>query len=242
MSDIVDIVIPVYQEAENIWCTLGQIEKKVSTAHRIYLVYDFAEDNTLPVVREFVRQRGAKNIFLIKNRYGDGVLNAIKTGFDSASEDAVVVVMADGSDDLSIVDAMFDRIKQGYDIVCGSRYVRGGGQIGGPRLKKFLSRAAGISLHILTGIPTHDISNSFKMYRKSLLRDVVLESNGGFEIGMEITVKAFLKGARISEIPCVWRERAAGKSRFKFSKWLPGYVRWYLYAIMGQLKNKLRGR
>ena len=234
------IVIPVYNEADNIVHTLRQIEAKVVTPHHIYIVYDFDEDNTIPVVKELVEEQKAENVFLVKNKYGRGVLNAIRTGFDSIKDGVILVVMADSSDDMSIVDAMFEKINQGYDIVCGSRYMRGGKQIGGPRFKKFLSRTAGISLRLITGLPTHDATNSFKMYRKSVLSNIEIESHGGFEIGMEIVVKAFLKGYKIAEIPSIWRDRAAGKSRFRFRRWLPGYIRWYLYAIAGRLKN-MRG-
>jgi glycosyltransferase involved in cell wall biosynthesis len=234
------IVIPVYNEADNIVHTLRQIEAKVVTPHHIYIVYDFDEDNTIPVVKKLVEEQKAENVFLVKNKYGRGVLNAIITGFDSIKDGAILVVMADSSDDMSIVDPMFEKINQGYDIVCGSRYMRGGSQVGGPRFKKFLSRTADISLHLITGIPTHDATNSFKMYRKSLLDAIKIESHGGFEIGMEITIKAFLKGYKIAEIPSIWRDRAAGKSRFKFRKWLPRYIWWYLYAIAGRLKN-MRG-
>jgi len=144
------------------------------------------------------------------------------------------VVMADYSDDLSVVNNMLDRIIQGYDIVCGSRYMKGGKQTGGPKFKGLLSRTAGLSLHLMTGIPTHDITNSFKMYRKSVLNDIKIESHGGFEIGMEIVVKSFLNGRNITEVPSTWTGRAAGKSRFRLMKWLPGYLRWYIYAIKGR--------
>lgn len=240
--DSLQIVIPVYNEAENILHTLGEIEDKVAVPHRIFIIYDFDEDDTLPVVKEFIREQKVENIFLVKNKYGGGVLNAIRTGFDSVEDGAILVVMADSSDDLSIVDAMFEKINQGYDIVCGSRYMRGGSQIGGPKFKKFLTRTAGISLHLITGLPTHDATNSFKMYRKGMLNNIKIESHGGFEIGMEIAIKAFLKGYKIAEIPSIWRDRATGKSRFRFRKWLPKYIRWYLYAITGRLRNILRSK
>jgi glycosyltransferase involved in cell wall biosynthesis len=231
------IAIPVYNEAGNIAQTLGQIETMVTVPHRILIIYDFDEDDTIPVVKGLISKRKAENIFLVKNKYGKGALNAIKTGFDSIEDGVILVVMADSSDDMSIVDAMFAKINQGYDVVCGSRYMRGGRQIGGPKFKKFLSRTADISLHLITGIPTHDTTNSFKMYRKSLLDAIKIESHGGFEIGMEIVIRAFLQGYKISEIPSIWRDRNAGKSRFKFRQWLPGYIRWYLYAIVGRFKK-----
>jgi len=237
--DSLQIVIPVYNEGENIAETLADIESKVTTPHSILLVYDFDEDSTIPVVNEIIREQNATNIFLIRNRNGKGVLNAIKTGFDSAKDGVVLLVMADLSDDLSIVDSMFEEINQGYDIVCGSRYMKGGKQVGGPRVKKLLTRTAGISLHLITRIPTHDITNSFKMYRKGVLNSIEIESSGGFEIGMEIVIKAFFKGYKITEVPSTWRDRTAGKSRFKLLKWLPAYIRWYLHAIREHFKNML---
>jgi glycosyltransferase involved in cell wall biosynthesis len=239
MFDSLQIIIPVYNEGENISRTLDQIESKISTPHNTLIVYDFDKDNTLPVVNQFIRERNAKNVTLVKNSYGKGVLNAIRTGFDSTKEGVVLVVMADSSDDLSVVDSMFEKINQGYDIVCGSRYMKGGEQVGGPIVKGLLSRIAGSSLHFITRIPTHDITNSFKMYRKSVLSDIKIESMGGFEIGMEILVKSFLKGNKIVEIPSTWQDRVAGKSKFKLLKWMPGYIRWYLYAIRGRCKYML---
>lgn len=235
--DVLDIIIPVYNEGENITGTLREIQEKVTTPHRILIIYDFEEDNTLPVVQKYVKDTGKDNIALIKNSYGRGVLKAIKTGFEVAEGEVLLVVMADASDDLSIVDDMFEKINQGYDVVCGSRYMKGGKQLGGPWFKKFLSQMAGRSLHLLTGIPTHDITNSFKMYRKSVLQSMVIESDGGFEIGMEIVVKAYLKGRRITEIPSIWRDRTAGESKFKIAKWLPKYIRWYLLALRGKFRR-----
>lgn len=235
---MLDIIIPVYNEEENIVATLMEIEGKVTTPHRILIIYDFDEDNTIPVAQEYVKETGKGNIDLIKNYYGKGVLSAIKTGFEVAEGKVLLVVMADTSDDLSIVDEMFRKINQGYDIVCGSRYMKGGKQIGGPWLKKTLSRMAGVSLRLFTGIPTHDVTNSFKMYRKSVLKDMQIESDGGFEIGMEIVVKAYLKGCKITEIPSIWRDRIAGESRFKIAKWLPKYIHWYLVALKGRLKKR----
>jgi glycosyltransferase involved in cell wall biosynthesis len=224
-----DIVIPVYNEGVNIGRTLLEIHEKIRTPHRVWIVYDFEEDDTLPVARRW-RERDP-TVHLAKNRYGQGVLNAIRTGFDLVEDGVILVVMADLSDDLAVVDTMFAKIQEGYDIVCGSRYMRGGRQIGGPRLKKLLSWGAGISLRYLTGIPTHDVTNSFKMYTTRVLRHVEIESRGGFEIGMEILVKAHANGYRIAEVPSIWCDRTAGESRFRLWKWLPNYLRWYWRAM-----------
>jgi len=228
--DYINIVMPVYNEKENIGNTINEINHKINSAHKIIIIYDFEEDNTLPPLKNLMMKQD--NIFLLKNKYGRGVLNAIKTGFESVSEGAVLVMMADLSDDLSIVDEMFARLNQGYDIVCGSRYMKGGKQIGGPVLKKSMSRLAGISLFFLAGLPTRDATNSFKMYGADVLQNIEIESGGGFELGMEIVIKAHQRGYKITEVPSIWRDREAGESNFKLWAWLPRYLHWYFYAII----------
>jgi dolichol-phosphate mannosyltransferase len=232
MHSSLSIIIPVYNEAEAIEATLTEIETKIKTPHEILIIYDFEEDSTLPVIRRYIESNS--KVRLVKNKYGKGVLTAIKSGFQEAARSVVLVVMADLSDDLGKADEMFQKINEGCDIVCGSRYMQGGKQIGGPWLKKVLSRTAGVSLHHLTRIPTHDVTNSFKMYTKRALKAVNIESTGGFELGMEITIKAYLKSMKITELPTGWRDRSTGKSNFKLWNWLPRYLHWYFFALRGR--------
>jgi glycosyltransferase involved in cell wall biosynthesis len=220
------IVIPVYNEAGNIKIAIGRIEEQVIVPHEISIVYDRDEDTTVPVVQK-IKDNYKNPVNLVKNKYGRGVLNAIKTGMEEAKTEFVIVTMADLSDPPEVMNAMLAKAKEGTDLVCGSRYMKGGKQIGGPFLKGLFSRIAGISLHWLTRIPTHDISNSFKMYRKSMLDTIEIESTGGFEIGMEITVKAYITGYRIAEVPTIWTDRTDGESNFKLWAWLPHYLHWY---------------
>lgn len=222
------IIIPVYNERDNIKRTLDAICSNITTGYRIYLVYDFDDDNTLPVIANLVTM--GWNIVLLKN-HDRGVVNALKLGLRLAEEEFVLVVMADMSDDLSIVDSMIQKMDEGYDVVCGSRYMNGGKQIGGPLIKRTLSRIAGVSLKYLAGLPTHDVTNSFKLYRKSRLDKISLDSEGGFEIGMEIVVKTYMDGGQIAEIPSTWIDRTCGESRFRILKWMPCYLKWYLLAI-----------
>ena len=117
--------------------------------------------------------------------------------------------------------------------MCVPLYV-GGGQLGGPLIKKLMSKFAGLSLHYLARLPVHDVTNSFKLYRKSFLNEVKIESTGGFELGLELVVKAFKSGKKITEVPTVWRDRTAGKSNFKLIEWLPKYLKWYFKAFGGK--------
>jgi len=225
-----NIVIPVFNEAENIKAAVEKIKSECVNKHSITVVYDMDEDTTVPVVRQI--QQEMDNLFLLKNKYGRGVLNAIKTGLEETTTEYAVVTMADLSDPPSVINDML-RIaeEQNADIVCGSRYMKGGKQIGGPVIKGLMSRAAGLTLHYMAGVPTRDATNSFKLYRTSFLRSEKIESAGGFELGIELVAKAHIHGYKISETPTVWTDRVAGESNFRLFKWLPGYLKWYFYAF-----------
>lgn len=226
----VDFVMPVYNEGANIGRALEEIDTHVNLKKRVIVVYDFDGDNTVPVVRELAPR--FPGVELCKNDLGRGVLNAVRAGIAAATAEVVIITMADLSDDVAIVPQMVELIRNGgYDIVCASRYMRGGRQIGGPRLKKLMSRVAGVSLYWLAGLPTHDATNAFRAYRRSVLLETPIESQGGFEYSLEITAKAYAAGRRITEIPSTWRDRSAGKSQFKLRAWLPHYLRWYFYAM-----------
>ncbi len=223
------IVIPVYNEADNFPSLLKEIQEHINTTYTIFVVYDFDEDTTVPVAKEF--QKKHRNIKLVKNTIGHGALNAIKSGFAVVPNGACLVVMADLSDDLAKVDQMYNLYLQGASVVCASRYMKGGKQIGGPLVKRILSRLAGTSLYYIRRVPTHDITNNFKLYDKLFLDQITIESKAGFEIAMEITAKAFKMGREIAEVPATWRDRTAGKSNFKLWQWLPFYLKWYFYAL-----------
>jgi hypothetical protein len=171
-----------------------------------------------------------------------GVLGALITGLRYPERGAVVVSMADLSDDHAQIDAMYALYRSGCGVVAASRYSKGGRQLGGPRLKRLLSRAAGLSLRWLGGIPTYDPTNNFKLYGKELIDAVEIESTGGFEVALELTVKARRLGFRIGEVGTTWTDRVAGKSNFKLMKWLPSYVRWYAAAIGWNLGRLLSVR
>jgi glycosyltransferase involved in cell wall biosynthesis len=227
---VLDVVVPVYNEGGAIEKLFGEIGEKVKVKTRIFVVYDFDGDSTVEVV-ERTAGKYPFSVELVKNGYGRGALNAIKTGLERSSGSAVLVMMADLSDDLSRVDEMYAMIEKGYDLVCGSRYMPGGRQIGGPLLKKTLSRIAGISLRCLSGIPTHDVTNSFKMYARRVIDNFKIESGGGFELGMELTIKAFIGGYKIGEVPATWRDRTEGTSNFKMWSWMPNYLYWYFFCL-----------
>jgi len=227
------IVIPAYNEGANFPALWAALRSQIRSEFTALVVYDFDEDDTIPVVKNII-SKGERNLQLVKNVIRGGVVGAILTGFQAVESGPVLVVMADLSDDLAQVDKMLALYRKGYQIVVGSRHMRGGRMEGGPWLKKNMSRTAGLTLHLFRGIPTRDATNAFKIYDAEMVRSLDLRSERGFELNLEITVKAFLSGYRITEIPVVWKDRVAGKSRFRLWKWLPHYLRWYFYAFRPQ--------
>jgi glycosyltransferase involved in cell wall biosynthesis len=224
------IVLPVYNEGEAVEPVLRALSAAVKTPHELVVVYDFDGDTTVPVVQ---RLAGViPGLRGLRNDLGRGVLNAMKAGIAGTSSPYVLISMADGSDEPSLVDHMVELAKGGADVVAASRYMRGGKQIGGPPLKRLLSRAAGLSLHWFARVPTHDPTNNFKLYSRRFLDSITIESAAGFELALELTVKATLERRRIAELPTIWRDRTAGQSNFKLRKWLPHYLHWYRVAFL----------
>jgi glycosyltransferase involved in cell wall biosynthesis len=226
---MLSLVVPVFNEADNIQPLLRDVERAVREPHEVLLVYDFPEDTTLPVVAAM--DPPCPSVRWVHNTLGRGVLNALKAGFKASCGDVVVVMMADRSDDPGAVGAMAQLVRGGADVVAGSRYARGGRQEGGPLLKRTLSRLAGLSLYYLAGLPLHDATNNFRAYSRRVIENIPIESAAGFAVALELTLKAHWRGWRLAEVPTTWRDRTAGQSRFRLWAWLPHYLHWYVRAL-----------
>ena len=229
------VVMPVYNEGEAVEPVLRAYSAAIRTPHELIVVYDFDEDTTVPVIERLAHDLPAVRGH--RNTIGRGVLNAMKSGIAAARGEHVLVSMADGSDEPHVVDAMVALARDGADVVSASRYMPGGRQVGGPLVKRLLSRVAGLTLHWFGGVATHDPTNNFKLYSRRFLDTVTIESSAGFELALELTVKATLAGRRVAEVPTTWRDRTAGQSNFKLRKWLPNYIHWYLAALRGRFRR-----
>ncbi|MBP9814103.1 glycosyltransferase [Candidatus Woesebacteria bacterium] len=228
-TPLISIILPVYYEQNNIIWTLSQIHTQVKYRHEILIIYDNDSDPTVKTVKTQTR---SNNIKIIKNSHGTGVLNAIKTGFENANGEVYVVMAADRTDSPKTINSMFVKILQGYDLVCPTRYSLGGKVIGKNSLKSILSRLAGTSTPFALGIPTSDLTYSFKMFRKTLLKKIPIQSKSGFEFSEEMTIKAHLYGFKIVEVPTIWRDRKYGVSKFKLIQWLPSYMYWFIWGFI----------
>lgn len=236
----VSVVIPVFNEGESVEGILKRISESIDFEHEIIVVYDHDDDTTIPTLLSLHEY---DNRFKpLKNTLGSGPAKAIRSGIGAAKSPVVVVTMADGCDDPDQIPQLTKLVERGVVIACASRYSKGGRQIGGPFLKSALSRLAGIVLYHFARVGTRDATNSYKAYSRAFVEEVAIESEQGFEIGLELVAKARRLRKPVAEIPTIWLDRAFGESHFKFGKWLPHYVKWFLYAFGIRLSTPQRRR
>ena len=239
----VSVVIPAHNEGDAIRPCLDRIFEAVHAPCEVAVVVDTPDDTTVPALADYARSQAALRTLV--NTYGRGPANAIRFGIDHACARVVVVTMADGSDDPEQIGLLTRLVERGVVVAAASRYAPGGQQVGGPLVKGLLSRAAGRSLYWFARVGTRDATNSFKAYDRDFVQRVGIDSRHGFEIGLELTVKAKRLGLPIAEIPTIWLDRDAGVSNFKVWAWVPKYLYWYRMAFgprigLDELRGKIR--
>ncbi|MFC7534502.1 glycosyltransferase family 2 protein [Actinoplanes sp. GCM10030250] len=232
----VSVVIPVYNEGEGVVRHLERILREVLLPAEILVVHDMPEDTTVPYAKEIALKD--PRVRTILNTYGRGPANAIRFGIDAARAPVAVVTMADGCDDPQQIDDLARLVDRGVVVAAASRYMPGGQQVGGPRFKRMASRWAGRTLSWFARVGTRDATNSFKAYDTDFVRLVGIESNTGFEIGIELTAKATRLHRPVAEIPTIWLDRQLGESHFDVGRFMPSYLRWYFFAFGRRLSDE----
>src|SRR5688572_27670152 len=213
MTPRVSIVVPAYNEGEAILMCVDRLVDAVTLPFEVLVVYDSPQDSTAPYAEKLAQED--ERVVPLLNTYGPGPARAIRFGIDRASANVVVVTMADGSDDVTRIDHLVRIVERGAVLVSASRYMPGGQQIGGPRLKAALSRAVGLSLYLLARVGTRDATNSYKAYSKNFVEEVGIVSDSGFELGLELVAKARRLRRPVAELPTIWLDRTYGSSNFK---------------------------
>lgn len=231
------IVIPAHNEEGIIIKTLESLKKVVKIRHKIIVVNDCSTDQTEQVVNQYAKKN--KNITCLRTSpERRGFASALEKGFLVTSGGVIVPVMADLCDEPKTINKMYSKIEKGWDVVCGSRYMKGGRKEGGPILQHYLSMFVCRSLQLLTGVPTSDVTNAFKMYKKEWLSQVKINPKSGVEASMETLLQMYFNGAKITEVPTKWIGRTMGKSKFKILQRTPRYSRIYLWAVENSLRTK----
>jgi dolichol-phosphate mannosyltransferase len=224
-----DVVIPVYNEGNNIIPVLESLRRDVKHNYKVLICYDQDSDNTLPAARSWPGF-DSENVLFIKNP-SRGPHAAVRAGFAAATAPAILVYMADDSFNAPIVDSMVRLSKLGNDVVVACRFMPGGCMEGCPWLKAVLVRTASWTLHHLAGLPVRDATNGLRLFSRKLIEEITIESTVGFTFSIELLVKAHRYGYPMAEVPAQWYQRQAGQSRFQVFKWMVPYLRWYFYAF-----------
>lgn len=230
MTARLDIIIPVYNEGKNILATLGELRRQVTTPSRILICYDRPDDDTLSTIEANPDRVEGLTIEFVRN-HSRGAHAAVMAGFAASRAPYVVVFPADDDFNAGILDAMVAKAEQGNDIVCASRFIPGGCMVGCRWLKALLVRTAAFTLHYIARLPTRDPTNGFRLFSRRVIDTIPVESDRGFCYSLELLVKAHRLGLPVADVPAKWFERKQGSSRFQVLKWVPAYLRWYLYAF-----------
>lgn len=231
------IVIPVFHEEHTISTVLSQIQNLHLTSVRIYIVADSSCDPTLKVVESF-KAKSDLDITLLIQASGSGPASALKLGIEESTEDFVVFITGDDSDNPADLPALVRILQDGYAVASASRYAKGGRHKGGPMLKHALSRLAGYLSFYLLRTGTSDPTNLFKAVRRDFLETIQIESRHGFTIGIELVTKSqVFSSLPVRETPTIWRERSIGSSNFAFFRWLPKYLYWFFRLTIVSIKR-----
>jgi len=223
-----DILIPVFNEDETIIRTIKNILSVVKCNYNILICYDYEEDPTIKIIKENFTNES--RIVLVKN-FSQGFNNALISGFNKSKAEAVLIFMADDHINHELINLCYQKFKEGYQVICPSRFIKGGKMIGNPFFKAFLTKITSFFLFNFTSFPIKDPTNSFRLFTKELIDKVKIESNKGFTLSLELTAKAHRLGYKIVEIPTTWMERDKGKSRFKLFSFILPYTKWFFYII-----------
>ena len=227
-SAAADIVIPVYNEGANIVGVLESFRTGLEFPVRVLICYDREDDDTLPALQGY--GTAPFPIMLVRNR-GRGVLEAILTGLSASTAPCIITFPADDDYNAGRLNDLIRRFQEGSDIVAASRFMAGGRMQGCPLLKAVLVRSAAFIMFHVGRVPTHDATNGLRLFSRRVIDLIPVESKVGFAYSMELMVKAHRLGWRISEVPFLWHQRKAGKSRFQVLAWLPQYLTWLFYAM-----------
>jgi len=228
---LLSIVIPVRDEEGCICSTVEHLHVELGLyhiPHEIVVVDDGSTDRTWPLLLEL-----QKNISELKPRQNPGAHGfgrAIIYGLDQMQGDAVVIMMADESDDCHDVVVYWNVLNQGYDCVFGSRFCRGGGTIDYPWIKLVLNRLANTFIASLFCIHFNDTTNAFKAYRKTVIDGCRPLIAPHFNLTIEIPLKAMVRGFSWTVVPITWRNRRTGVAKFKIREMGSRYLFVCLYV------------
>jgi dolichol-phosphate mannosyltransferase len=230
-----DIVIPVFHEERNIVETLSNILKKVDLNFRLLIVYDSTED---PTVNEVKNKFKDERILLVENKY-KGLNGAMKTAFEMSDAKASMLYTAEDHQNYEVINDMFKKFLENYDVVCASRLMSGGDyhEVKEPFIKSLLVKIVSFILTNFTSLPTKDPTNGFRLFSRRVIKAFPIESRMGFTFAIELLAKAYRYNYVITEVPAQSPIRSFGESKFSYYS-IAFYLPWFIYILIFKPKSK----
>lgn len=220
MSEKLSIVIPAYNEEKTIAKCINELQATLREKHEIpyeiIVVNDNSKDSTEQVVRAEMTMDPA--IRLVNRTPPGGFGRAVRSGMEAVRGDIVVVYMADLSDSPDDVVAYYNKIREGYDCVFGSRFMKGSEVQNYPRVKLVVNRIVNRCIQFMFWTRFNDLTNAFKAYRTAVIRDCGPYRACHFNLTLELSLGALIREYHIAQIPIRWYGRTWGSSNLRMGE------------------------
>jgi dolichol-phosphate mannosyltransferase len=239
IAGMLSVVIPAHNEDGQIADTIEDVAAALQDAnirYEILVVNDNSADRTETIVRALGRTNSA--VRCVNNDPPNGFGFAVRRGLAEFRGDVVAIVMADGSDLPADLVEFYRKLHEGYDCVFGSRFSRGGRVVDYPRPKLLLNRLGNWFIQLLFRISCNDISNAFKMYRRTVIAGIQPLLAQHFNLTVELPLKSIVRGYRYAVVPNGWINRKHGVSKFKINEMGSRYFFIVLYCFLEKSLGK----
>jgi dolichol-phosphate mannosyltransferase len=230
---LLSVVIPAHNEEGRIAATVREIYDALTTAriaHEILVVNDNSRDRTEAILKDL--HAGIPTLRYINNAPPNGFGFAVRVGLAAFRGEAVAIVMADGSDRPQDLVAYYRKIEEGYDCAFGSRFMRGARIVDYPWPKLMMNRLANFFIRMLFWMSYNDVTNAFKMYRRTVIAGVQPLLAYHFNLTVELPLKAIVRGYRFAVVPTFWLNRTQGVSKFKIKEMGSRYLFIVFYCYL----------
>ncbi len=218
-SQKLSVVIPAFNEEKNLGPTLEEVEealKKEAIPYEIIVVNDNSTDNTVGVIEDFMKND--PDIRIVDRDPPAGFGRAVRSGLEEVGGDIVAVYMADQSDDPRDLVKCYKKAEEGYDCVFGTRFSRQSKVSGYPKMKLIMNRIVNKTIQFLFWTKHNDITNAFKVYRTHVTRECGPYKSSHFNITIEMSLSALIRGYAIASVPINWSGRTWGTSKLRMTE------------------------
>ena len=227
---LLSVVIPARDEESCICSTVEHLHVELrlhNIPHEIVVVDDGSKDATWELLQGLHSR--ITELKPVQNKELHGFGRAVIQGLDYVTGDAVVIMMADESDDCRDVVRYWQELNKGFDCVFGSRFIKGGGVVDYPLVKLLLNRMANTFLQVIFRIKLNDTTNAFKAYRIEAIEGCRPLIAPHFNLTVELPLKAIVRGFSWTVIPITWRNRRSGIAKLKIKEMGSRYLFICLY-------------